>query len=193
MLVVVAIIVILAAILTPVLEVATKRAEAVSCLSNMRNLGMAARIYADDNDDAIVPARVGRIIPGNFGTSWAVLLQTCMHNDGVLLCPTDPSPAAASGTLDLKRSYGINYDVAMLGGYNNSALRYFQMDEETRTILFFELDDSSSRLGTSITMEGVSAISARHREGSNFTFADGHAKWMKPQDTLHPRNLWLPN
>ncbi len=58
MLVVLAIIFILAAMLFPVYEAVQAKAEGATCLSNMRNLGVASRIYADDYDGTIVPASI---------------------------------------------------------------------------------------------------------------------------------------
>ncbi|MBC7288197.1 MAG: hypothetical protein H5T86_09185, partial [Armatimonadetes bacterium] len=30
----------------------------------------------------------------------------------------------------------------------------------------------------------------RHRAGANYTFVDGHVKWLRPAQTLAPVNLW---
>ena len=30
----------------------------------------------------------------------------------------------------------------------------------------------------------------RHNGGSNYMFFDGHAKWMKYEQTLQPRDMW---
>ncbi|MCC6443423.1 MAG: prepilin-type N-terminal cleavage/methylation domain-containing protein [Armatimonadetes bacterium] len=32
-----------------------------------------------------------------------------------------------------------------------------------------------------------------HSEGSNYLFADGHAKWLKPEATFRPVNMWYRN
>ena len=54
LLVVIAIIAILAAILLPVLGKAKLRAQAASCLNNQKQLALAWRMYADDNQDRII-------------------------------------------------------------------------------------------------------------------------------------------
>jgi prepilin-type N-terminal cleavage/methylation domain-containing protein/prepilin-type processing-associated H-X9-DG protein len=56
LLVVIAIIAILAAILFPVFASARESARQISCASNMRQIGLAMRMYAQDNDETWVPA-----------------------------------------------------------------------------------------------------------------------------------------
>jgi len=53
LLVVIAIIAILAAILMPVLASAKARAQSVQCLNNLRQWGLAFRMYTDDNNDFV--------------------------------------------------------------------------------------------------------------------------------------------
>ncbi len=191
-LVVVAIIAILAALVFPVYEVAIKRSEAISCLSNIRNIALANSYYADDNDGYIVPARLSYGPAGTFGTAWDVPLAAYHRNEGLYLCPADPAPNWASGTICFPHSYGINYDLAMIGGYNGSSLMTDMVQDPTSVILFFEIRGSVRQMGGGYQYHGLTRVDARHNQGSNFSFLDGHAKRYQPRQTIGPKNLWAP-
>jgi prepilin-type N-terminal cleavage/methylation domain-containing protein/prepilin-type processing-associated H-X9-DG protein len=55
LLVVIAIIAILAALLLPALGAAKKKAQAMRCMANQKQLSTAALMYANDNNDSLVP------------------------------------------------------------------------------------------------------------------------------------------
>jgi prepilin-type N-terminal cleavage/methylation domain-containing protein len=182
MLIVVAIIVLLAAIMLPVFEQATKHAEGAVCISNIRNLCTAAAVYADDWDGRCVPARVSGPA-GTFGTCWEVLLMPYTRSSLLLLCPTDPMPSATRSSVSLKHSYGINFDIAMVGGYNGNSLCYNMIDRPAETILFFDLRGGAGSMGGSHRLDGLSRVEARHNDGANFAFVAGNARWFRLEQT----------
>ena len=71
LLVVIAIIAILAAMLLPALSSARSSAKKASCASNLKNLGLAANTYADENNDYVLPYANGYT---NVSTAWPYLV-----------------------------------------------------------------------------------------------------------------------
>jgi len=82
LLVVIAIIAILAAMLLPALSRAKAVAMRISCTNNLRQLGLASRLYVDDNQGAYPPRLNTVRWPYRFYDNYG-------HNAKLLLCPTD--------------------------------------------------------------------------------------------------------
>src|ERR1700690_1464717 len=78
LLVVIAIIAILAAMLLPTLGRAKETARRISCLNNLRQLSLAARLYVDDNQGAYPPRsqtnRWPNLLYDNYGRNVNLLL-----------------------------------------------------------------------------------------------------------------------
>ena len=95
LLVVIAIIAILASILFPAFAQAREKARSVSCLSNMKQMGLALIQYTGDYDEA-TPNGIGGTPSGNLypGAGWAQQVYTYVKNRQVYSCNDDPGGIA---------------------------------------------------------------------------------------------------
>lgn len=122
LLVVVAIITLLIAILLPSLGQAREQAKTTMCASNLRQLGLGMRLYAQENDDRFPatytfhanPDKPGNPVEGYYW--WHTLLREkyvmgeFAPSRSVTICPSNPTPYQPF-TDDLTRancSYGMN-------------------------------------------------------------------------------------
>ncbi len=91
LLVVIAIIGILAAMLLPVLTRARKSARTVVCMNNIRQIGLAYRLYLDEYDDITFPyfnEVTGTWDETNVPLTWTYLMRQYHGNDyEVAVCP----------------------------------------------------------------------------------------------------------
>jgi prepilin-type N-terminal cleavage/methylation domain-containing protein/prepilin-type processing-associated H-X9-DG protein len=92
LLVVIAIIAILAAILFPVFAQAREKARAASCLSNVKQLGLAMLMYAQDYDETFVGSYS---YPNTWGQCpmfmWMDLIHPYVKNTQLFACPSAPN------------------------------------------------------------------------------------------------------
>jgi prepilin-type N-terminal cleavage/methylation domain-containing protein/prepilin-type processing-associated H-X9-DG protein len=86
LLVVIAIIAVLAAILFPVFAQAREKARQTSCLSNLKQLGLAYTMYLGDYDETLPIT----IMDGP-SASWINASQPYIKNRGIYRCPSDKS------------------------------------------------------------------------------------------------------
>ncbi len=92
LLVVIAIISILAAILFPVFAQAREKARQATCVSNMKQIGLAMLQYSQDYDETYILAfyRVTPAAPATNTThSWARLLQPYVKSNAIFRCPSE--------------------------------------------------------------------------------------------------------
>jgi prepilin-type N-terminal cleavage/methylation domain-containing protein/prepilin-type processing-associated H-X9-DG protein len=125
LLVVIAIIAILAAILFPVFAKARERAKATGCLSNLKQMGVAAKMYEDDYDDVLVPY-VCAPVPNQSGTRFTKLLEPYTKNVEIFTCPSDLLErnrlTDSSAYPPYPTTYGVNWCINNFSGYYGTTL-----------------------------------------------------------------------
>ena len=182
LLVVIAIIAILAAILFPVFAKAREKARQTRCLSNLKQLDLAALSYAQDYDERWVRYRY----PNPY--YWPDKLDPYLKNAEILKCPSRPTVA---------RAYGMNYH--HLHGWSLASVEY-----PSEHLAFCDNHNILAGCpcqGGSYLYYTPGLNPLPHNDGINMAFVDGHAKWLKPDGdvdsstgniALHPYHYY-PN
>jgi prepilin-type N-terminal cleavage/methylation domain-containing protein/prepilin-type processing-associated H-X9-DG protein len=200
LLVVIAIIAILAAILFPVFAKAREKARQTSCLSNVKQLALAEMSYCQDYDEVLCFAYTPT-------AGFPFLLQPYIKNVQLFKCPSDPDPwAVSNGGLIVQLSYISNYYLHPPD--NGTACPLANLKRPSDTITYApNADGATSNLppncqyawGTngdsySATFAPWARVSReRHNGGSNYAFADGHAKWQSKDEASNMPLHWNPN
>jgi prepilin-type N-terminal cleavage/methylation domain-containing protein/prepilin-type processing-associated H-X9-DG protein len=187
LLVVIAIIAILAAILFPVFARAREKARQTSCLSNLKQLGLAALMYTEDYDETSVAARMYG------GDWWGGMLEPYVKNEQVFSCPSCNYPVRGQGYDNLGYSFnaGMGYWVGhpsrsgpMYEGVKIASVVYPTSTPWVcdATMWYSQLPNlqicmyALPSYGRDLTKDCWPLI---HNGGRNLNFVDGHAKWMK--------------
>ncbi len=201
LLVVIAIIAILAAILFPVFAKAREKARQTSCLSNMKQLGLAVLSYSSDYDESLPLARF-RYSPNRGGFRGAIF-PYC-RNAQIFFCPSHRPDPGARGLFDgryddvgMNASYAYN-DWHEEGGIADGWLPtppaqagLANIEDASSVIFLVESPGSDEDEPIEDDTHGWVPPEAsypayyRHNAGANFAFIDGHAKWITP-DKLCP-------
>jgi len=209
LLVVIAIIAILAAILFPVFAKAREKARQASCLSNMKQLGLAFLQYNQDYDELYPRGQTGQ------GAGWAGDIYTYVKSAGVYKCPDDPTGTDTSVNPPRTAcSYGFNENMwggSTFGGNQAAAVA------PANTVLLFEVTGNKAQVTNPVETDSLAGWgdtsdwgwldhgnggtystgkmgnpqwpdttrldpgypTGRHTDGSNYALVDGHAKYIK--------------
>jgi prepilin-type N-terminal cleavage/methylation domain-containing protein/prepilin-type processing-associated H-X9-DG protein len=197
LLVVIAIIAILAAILFPVFARAREKAKQTSCLSNGKQMGLAVMMYAEDYDQRM-PASL--LTDGHLNCRfWYQLIYPYTKNDQIFLCPSQSgvytirAPDYDTTGRTFPTNYGANHGIlhvtswASVSRYGHSEatlpISLIQYPAETLVIADSDWTRSTADYSSAncwrifIPFHPSFFIPARHNNGANLVFADGHAKW----------------
>jgi prepilin-type N-terminal cleavage/methylation domain-containing protein/prepilin-type processing-associated H-X9-DG protein len=202
LLVVIAIIAILAAILFPVFAQARESARQTSCLSNMKQIGLAMTMYAQDYDERFPPERILNATPNTcpeccdpkskiFG--WRMATLPYIKNYALWQCLSNPNRGLPTEEEDkqLMVSYGSNgvlnsfYGVDTATGLN-TGIPMASLQYPAEFVMVLESTSACANLGDwsawkSVGSCGEQAFNLHRGKGGimNWAFFDGHAKAVK--------------
>jgi prepilin-type N-terminal cleavage/methylation domain-containing protein/prepilin-type processing-associated H-X9-DG protein len=208
LLVVIAIIAILAAMLLPALSKAKERAMRVSCMSNMRQIGIATMVYLGENKDAL-PKENAASISGDWPHDMTKVLVDQFINSGL----PNRKVFYCVGTLAIVNSNDTNWwdftatrRVLGYGFFNkriptdtragiNGCFFIGKLSETNRpTEMAWVVDETMSLTQTApynftvpsanVPAQYGGAYKPAHRDGNtaaggNLLFLDGHASWRQ--------------
>ena len=208
LLVVIAIIAILAAILFPVFARARENARRSSCQSNLKQIGLGIIQYSQDYDETMVPVDVANSAAG----SWPLLLQPYLKSIQIFTCPSNSSTArvrsSSSTSIPFNHYVGNGFSYDSYGGSANSGLSFKRPLDLTATgsntisttslasivapaqcMMVYENDNAGWTRPFAGTPSNFGLTN--HLGTSNFLFADGHVKSLKPTATVAGGvNMW---
>ncbi len=186
LLVVIAIIAILAAILFPVFAKAREKARQTSCLSNIKQIELAAQMYAQDYDEAYVPGYT-KDAAGTW-YYWTDLLQPYMNNEGILSCPSYHDYPLGYVSNSYTENFGdgnsphaqVNW-WAEYGAWPQRPKFQSDAKQPAETISFIDGLWGTTLVWVISNIDGGTAdvTDKRHNGGFNISFLDGHAKWQR--------------
>ena len=197
LLVVIAIVAIIAAILFPVFASVRERGQRTVCQSNLKQIALAMQQYVQDNG-GVYPIASGTVNKGGVAYlfDWSQAIFPYVKDDWVFLCPDVPADAPwRAGSTSGLGTPDYNYDWEWLNvflppyptknvqGAHESSLTTpssislnAEMVEVTNDGVWHDGRDGPK----SLCGQGGGGATI-HSGAGNYSYIDGHVKWLTPE------------
>ena len=194
LLVVIAIIAILAAILFPVFAQAREKARQATCQSNLKQVGLAVQMYAQDYDETLPTS--GSSGGGGDVTGLLEPYTKQKFGQGIWRCPSHAKFDPVNGWTS---SYGYNFQYLLApgpdyphsgyNGFSNSGVALSFLARPADSLCFMDqtVSPGSTNLWSYITRpgdptntDGFGRPDFRHSGQANVLFCDTHVKTVRP-------------
>ena len=194
LLVVIAIIGILAALLLPALSSARQRAWTTQCNSNLRQIGLGMKMFADDAN-GLYPESGGTIPwnvkdPDTQSYSWMQQIVSYTQSTNVYQCPAN-FLLAADQQSDFNYFNGVRAAFVLANDYapvDSKRILFPSAYVLSGDTVGFATNDADKDDYTQNCVGGEdngtpAMVWQVHSKGQNILFDDGHVKWYKGYDT----------
>lgn len=213
MLVVIGIIGVLAAIMLPVFAGVKESGRRTVCAANLRQIGLAMTMYAEDNN-RYYPSPLSPSAGAGRACGWAFRLEPYVKVGKVFECPSAQSLQvggthytgeyrAGCPAPEVVEEDGERQTFQYWGSYDINALGKPSPFDRVRDSRFKQ----PSGTGVVVDGRGVSVVEGkwtwikdgqtrtmyglpRHRNGANVLFADGHVKWLSDETMRAKPEMW---
>lgn len=210
LLVTVAIIAVLAAILFPVFAKSREKARSAQCMSNAKQIGNGVLLYLQDHDEMFPSCYGGAYLVTLQPYLRTMQVWACPSGSGNYTISNQGITGAATNWGVVKTGLAANGDV--MGGWNFATpLPSQKVVAPGSTVLMVDCDVNvagnsgqiafttniawsangtrnvrgwNSRYTSASPTHPNSRLGAKHHDGGNFVYVDGHGKWLKapPRD-----------